>query len=580
MQLRFFYGLLLLVVLLEQSACVSKKTAQSNTNKTVSANPDFSPEESNLFFDAENERLNGDPKNAIGLYANLLTRYPNNATAHFRLATLYYQRQELPNAEQHAAKAVSLQPDNKFMADFYVQVLAYQKKNKQAEQVLNDLISKNPRDYDYVYKKAMFQLRNKQFDDALKTLTYYESKTGFNEELVLQRKSIYESLGQFDKAAAELETLCKTYPESVQYRVMLIDVYEQGKQSEKAKALYLDLENNYASDPIAQVALAEYYLSINNLIRYDQYMQQVMKNKNLDVEMKVALLMPSLEKMDRGSAQEKTKIQLLAKDIVDQSPENAIANALYADVLYFNRQSDSALPYYQRSLEKDPSKLSNWHQVISIFSEQQQWDSALVWCNKTLLLFPNDPTTFFYQGLTYSMKKENKAAFSSFNHVLDLEPENPVLLGQTHAALGDLYHQENRYTESDSSYERALRFNPQDATTMNNYAYYLSLRNMGLDRAEKLSKRSLELAPETPSFLDTYAWILFQQKRYADALIWMEKCLAVSPEPDVTLLEHYGDILYKNGKTKESIDFWNRAKRLSPTPQLLDKKIKDGLPNE
>ena len=547
MNLRNFYWLLLLFAFVVPTACVSKKSTQT-TPKTVSANANFSPEESNLFFDAENERLNGDAKNAIALYANLLARYPENATAHFRLATLYFQRQDIANAEQHAAKAVSLQPDNKFMADFYVQVLAYQKKNKQAEQVLNNLIEKNPRDYDYVYKKAMFQLRNKQFDDALKTLTYYESKIGFNEELVLQRKSIYEALGQFDKAALELETLCKTYPESVQYRVMLIDVYEKGKKPEKAKAMYQALETQYASDPIAQVALAEYYLSINDMSRYDHYMQQVMQNKNLDVETKIALLMPSLEKMDRSTPNDKIKIQSLAKNIVEESPDNAIANALYADVLYFNRKSDSALPYYQRSLEKDPSKLSNWHQVISIFSEQQQLDSALNWCNKTLLLFPNDPTTFFYQGIAYSLKKENQAAFSSFNRVLDLEPENPVLLGQTHAALGDLYHQDNRFAESDSSFERALRLNPQDATTMNNYAYYLSLRVVNLTRAEKLSKRSLELAPETPSFLDTYAWILFQQKRYSEALTWMEKCLAVSPEPDETLLEHYGDILFKNGK--------------------------------
>ena len=572
---RTLYLLALSGLLLMLQACASKKSVVTSSSPSA-----FSPEESNLFFDAENERLNGDPKNAIGLYANLLTRFPGNATAHYRLAMLYFQRQEVALSETHAAKALALQPDNKFMADFYVQVLAYQKKNKQAEQVLNDLMAKNPRDYDYLYKKAMFQLRNKQFDDALQTLKTYESKVGFNEELVLQRKTIYQTLGKYDAAAAELQTLCNIYPESVQYRVMLIDVYEQAKQPVKAKAIYDTLETKFSADPIAQVALAEYYLGLKNFSRYDQYMQQVMQNKNLDVDTKIGLLMPSLQKMDNSTETEKQKVESLARAILQEAPDNAVANGLYADLLYFNRKSDSALPYYRRSIQKDPSKLSNWHQVLAIYTEQQKLDSVLANVERVLALFPNDPTVYFYQGLAYSQQKEYTAAETAMKHLIDLEPENPVLVGQAYATLGDVYNQTARFTESDTSFERALRLNPQDATTMNNYAYYLSVRNTRLPDAEKMSKRSLELAPNTPSFLDTYAWILYQQKRYAEALTWMEKCMAVSTNPDETLLDHYGDILFRNGKPAEAKLYWNKARAISSTPANYDKKLKEGLPNE
>lgn len=573
---RFLYLLALSGLLIMLQACASKKSVVTSS----AASAAFSPEESNLFFDAENERLNGDPKNAIALYANLLARYPGNATAHYRLAMLYFQRQEVALSETHAAKALALQPDNKFMADFYVQVLAYQKKNKQAEQVLNDLMAKNPRDYDYLYKKAMFQLRNKQFDEALQTLKTYESKVGFNEELVLQRKTIYQSLGKYDAAAAELQTLCNLYPESVQYRVMLIDVYEQAKQPEKAKAIYETLETKFSTDPIAQVALAEYYLSLKNFDRYDQYMQQVMQNKNLDVDTKIGLLMPSLQKMDNSSEAEKQKIESLSRAILLESPDNAAANSLYADILYYNKKYDSALPYYRRSIEKDPGKITNWYQLLNVYTMQQKHDSVLAVVEKALLLYPNDPSLYFYQGVAYNQRKQYTLAETALKHLIDLEPEDPVFLGQAYANLGDVYNQMQRYTESDSSFERALRINPKDATTLNNYAYYLSVRNTRLKDAEKMSKRSLELAPNTPSFLDTYAWILFQQKQYAEAKTWMEKCLAESPEPDETLLDHYGDILFRNGKPDEAKTYWNRARAISGTPAIYDKKLKEGLPNE
>lgn len=572
---RTLYLLALSGLLLMLQACASKKSVVTSSSPSA-----FSPEESNLFFDAENERLNGDPKNAIGLYANLLTRFPGNATAHYRLAMLYFQRQEVALSETHAAKALALQPDNKFMADFYVQVLAYQKKNKQAEQVLNDLMAKNPRDYDYLYKKAMFQLRNKQFDDALQTLKTYESKVGFNEELVLQRKTIYQTLGKYDAAAAELQTLCNLYPESVQYRVMLIDVYEQAKQPEKAKAIYETLETKFSADPIAQVALAEYYFSLKNFDRYDQYMQQVMQNKNLDVDTKIGLLMPSLQNMDNSTETEKQKVESLSRAILLEAPDNALANSLYADILYFNKKYDSALPYYRRSIEKDPGKIANWYQMLNIFTEQQKNDSVLSVVEKALLLYPNEPSLYFYQGVAYNQRKQYTLAETALKHLIDLEPEDPAFLGQAYANLGDVYNQMARYTESDSSFERALRSNPKDATTLNNYAYYLSVRNTRLTDAEKMSKRSLELAPNTPSFLDTYAWILFQQKRYTEAKTWMEKCLAQSPEPDETLLDHYGDILYRNGKPDDAKTYWNKARAISANPTDYDKKLKEGLPNE
>ena len=56
-----------------------------------------------------------------------------------------------------------------------------------------------------------------------------------------------------------------------------------------------------------------------------------------------------------------------------------------------------------------------------------------------------------------------------------------------------------------------------DPTTLNNYAYYLSLRNDRLEKAAQMSLRSNELAPGQPSFQDTYAWVLYQQGKYAEA---------------------------------------------------------------
>ncbi|WP_431199734.1 tetratricopeptide repeat protein [Mucilaginibacter sp. P19] len=78
--------------------------------------------------------------------------------------------------------------------------------------------------------------------------------------------------------------------------------------------------------------------------------------------------------------------------------------------------------------------------------------------------------------------------------------------------MGDCYHELKNIKSSDESYEKALTYNPDNAFTLNNYAYYLSLRNEQLEKAAAMSAHSNELQPNTASFEDTYAWILFKQK--------------------------------------------------------------------
>ncbi|QLH46987.1 MAG: hypothetical protein HWD58_15985 [Bacteroidota bacterium] len=66
--------------------------------------------------------------------------------------------------------------------------------------------------------------------------------------------------------------------------------------------------------------------------------------------------------------------------------------------------------------------------------------------------------------------------------------------------MGDVYHQLKQFDRSDSCFDAALMLNPKDASVLNNYAYYLSLRKDKLERAEKMSKESLRIQPNTQSF--------------------------------------------------------------------------------
>jgi Tfp pilus assembly protein PilF len=93
----------------------------------------------------------------------------------------------------------------------------------------------------------------------------------------------------------------------------------------------------------------------------------------------------------------------------------------------------------------------------------------------------------------------------------------------SYALMGDIYHQLGQDDKAFLAYDSCLVYKQNDAMVLNNYAYYLSLKQKDLKRAEEMSRLSNELEPDNATYLDTYAWVLFQQKRYEEAKQYMDK---------------------------------------------------------
>src|SRR5690606_15266341 len=125
--------------------------------------------------------------------------------------------------------------------------------------------------------------------------------------------------------------------------------------------------------------------------------------------------------------------------------------------------------------------------------------------------------------------------------------------------LGGNYNSLEMFAESDVAYSEALGIDSMNVFVLNNYAYYLSLRNEKLDKAEAMSLKSIELQPNEATYEDTYAWILFKLERYDEALVWIKNAISNTELPSATLLDHFGDILFMNGEEKEALKQWKKA---------------------
>jgi Tfp pilus assembly protein PilF len=97
-----------------------------------------------------------------------------------------------------------------------------------------------------------------------------------------------------------------------------------------------------------------------------------------------------------------------------------------------------------------------------------------------------------------------------------------------------------------------------------------------LNEAEEMARKACQREPANPTFLDTFAWVLYQQGKYGEAKAIMELALENGGDKEAVLLEHYGDILWKSNEKERALEYWKQAQTLDEKAcsEFLNEKIK------
>jgi tetratricopeptide (TPR) repeat protein len=307
-----------------------------------------------------------------------------------------------------------------------------------------------------------------------------------------------------------------------------------------------------------------------------EYLNRAFSNPQLNIDVKVEILFKNyLRLLMEGKDDNKEEAFILAQLLIEAHPGEAKAHAIYGDMLYQDEQMEDALAQYEQALEIDSSVFEVWQQVFFIHNELRNHEALEKASASALELFPSQPLIYFFNGIAKNQLKKYNEAVEILKLGEGMVIENRVLKSQILSSLGEAYNSLEDFANSDSSFEKALIYDPSNAYTMNNYAYYLSLRAANLERAKEMSYRSIQLVPNNASFEDTYAWILYKMEEYKQAREWIEKAIEHGQEENPVILEHYGDILFKLGEVDKAVSYWQKAKSLGSESELIGKKIAD-----
>lgn len=526
-----------------------------------------------LFFSALREKTIDNLTLAAEFFDRVIQIDPANDASLFELASIKKIKNNYDEARPLLEKAVTVNPDN----EWYWMALAdcYEKNNDIAklENVFNELIRINPDKSDYYYDKANAFFLQKRYDEALDVFNQVEKITGPTDDLLANRQKIYLKQGKVDMAAKQLDQMIAENPSQLKYYLFLSELYNANNLSDKALKVLLTAEKINSNNGLIHLALADIYKDEKSYEASYNELILAFSIPDLDIDPKIKIILGYLSRFPDPNA--KASALELSRILTVTHPADAKAYAVYGDMLLQNEKQKEAADMYKRSITINNQIYEVHDQLVRIELGNNDIDGAIKDGENSLSLFPNQAWMNYLVGVAWLQKKNYHKALGYIKNATSLESQDKELLSQSFSSLGDCYHSLSDLKNSDDAYEKALSYNPGNAFTLNNYAYYLSLRNEQLEKAATMSKYSNELQPNNSSFEDTYAWILFKQKDYTGAKLWIEHALADDKNKSAVKLEHYGDILYYLGNVDAATENWKKAKESGGGSPVLERKINE-----
>lgn len=530
--------------------------------------------QTNVFIDALKEKNLGNNLEAMKLFNQVLEANPKNDAALYELSKIEADLSNYPSALAKAQKAYELSPTNKFYLEQYIQLLTQTKNVEKAIDVLREVLKNKNSDgilrMQYAYLLGISNNPKK----AIAIFEEMERNGESNDAIMYEKIKLYIANNDLKGAENELKKMIKNNPDDSRYLSNLADFYLKTGNMVEAERAYSDLLRIEPTNVNALLYKVQFFQNKKDEENYRKTVIALINNKDLSLDTKITIITEKFAKAgSKIDSADKLFLIEMCKSLVVQYPSDYRSHHILADMFYINGNYDDARKTYLQTLSLDAREYNVWQNLFYTQNILKLYKELADSTESALEYFPANPIVFFYNGLAnYQIDKLDKAE-KSFRRSLRFVGDNKALESQLYGSLAELYHKQKRYKEMDESFEDALKLDPSNAYTLNNYAYYLSLRKDKLELAKKMSRKSLDLDKDNPSFLDTYAWICFEMGLYTDAKYYQEQALAKGKEDMATIYEHYGDILFKLNEVEKALTYWLKAKESGSKNKSLPTKI-------
>lgn len=532
------------------------------------------------------------------------------AVIDYYLARYHFALGQDSMAFRYGEKALAKDPDNKDYLELMGNAYLSDKKLEKGIEIYEHLYELDHSRTDVISLLVKLYQHKDDYHMMLDALNRQEIAEGTSEDITLNKMYVYEQLGQSNKSLVELQRLSAAHPYDMKYKVMTANWLIQHKKAQEAFRLLDDVLKEEPENLDAIASYYDYYREIGNEEKADEMMMKLLLNPKTSSDERVRLCLYAYQAYEVEDG-DSTKVLKLLNDVLRAAPNDvAIAEMKesYLELKKFPQDSIDALNLHILEVEPDNAR-ARYRYIVSL-ADQEKNDELIQFAQAGIDYHPFSPVFYYFKGLGQYVQKDIKGTVETMETALnkcDFEGFES-LKAQLWQINGDAYHELGDNEKAYQAYDECLTLDPENIGCKNNYAYFLSVENRQLDKAERMSRKTIEKEPKNPTYLDTYAWIRFMQQEYNDARKYIDMALdesgwndslvvekvsldSVVIETDsltqefadslanekalsATIVEHAGDIYYYVNEVDKAVEFWQAALDLGSDNMLLPEKIK------
>lgn len=527
-----------------------------------------------FFLEAARLKIQKDYDAAFDLLQHCLTINPNASSALYELAQYYLFLKKVPQGQAALEKAVENDPDNYWYSQGLANLYQQQDEKEKAATLLESMSVRFSDKLDPLYALLDIYNRQEQYDKMIATLNRIEEKMGKNEQLSMEKFRIYLQMKDNKNAFHEIETLVAEYPMDSRYQVILGDVYMQNGKKEEAYNVYRKVLDAEPDNAMAMYSLASYYEVTGQKELYQQQLDTLLLNKKVPSETKMNVMRQFVIQNEQDG-KDSTRVINLFNRILEQEPDDADMPMLYAQYLLSKGMNKEALPVLRRVLEIEPVNTAARMTLLGEAVRKEDYANVIDLCEAGIETNPEMLEFYFYLAIAYNQAERTEDVITVCRKALTqiTSDSKKEVVSDFYSILGDAYHTKDLNKEAYAAYDSALVYNPSNIGALNNYAYYLSVERRNLDKAEEMSYKTVKAEPNNATYLDTYAWILFEKGNYAEARLYIDDAMKNDGGKSDVIVEHCGDIYYMTGDVDAALKYWKQALDMGSKSGTLKRKI-------
>ena len=540
-----------------------------------------------FYLEAEKCRLAEDYASAMDLYRHCLDINPEAPEALYNIGLLYLYLRSDSIGTEYIRQACQRDADNPYYLETLGALYLGRRDAEAAIPVLEKMAALQSRRSDVLSQLAQLYSTVGDTDKAIGALDRIELLEGSSPQVSIEKFRLYMEKEQKDSAFAQLQALCDESPHDMNLRVVVGSQYMQAGDTLKALEVYDEVRRQEPTNTNLQLATMDYLRDAGMDDRYNFVRDSLLHHPDSPAQLRLLLLKSYIADVQRDSTYAPQLAaafdSLLSRP--QQDPQVYIMKAAYQ---VFSKQPQEAVMQTMRQvLEVEPGNETALRELLQYYAEKNDEKGVEDISRRGLNYHPEEIAYAYYLGMALAEQKKLDDAAEVLQQGLRVRTEfvSPYLVSNVFGVLGDIYYQQQKEQEAFAAYDSALVYKEDNIMCLNNYAYYLSLKNEQLDKAEEMSYRTIRQEPDNITYLDTYAWILFMKGDYDHARSYMDKVvnpartdeeLLADDRLQGNIIEHAGDIYALCGQDETALRLWKLAAQKDDdtcTP-LLRKKIK------